>query len=224
MSSAVAVIHVVDDDPSFLAAVSRLLRASGFAVKTFQSATGFLSCLSAETHGCLIADLSDVDGVELQEALVKAGNAIPVIFLTGNGDIPSAVRAMRRGAEDFLCKPASEAELLDAVKRALAREAHEHTERTRLRELRARFATLTPRDCEVLSHVLSGQLNKQIARDLGIDERSVKRHRTSIMSRLHVHSVAELTHLVHAAGVDRLDGWQVSPVPKGTLPGPLRAR
>jgi len=223
-ADAVAVIHVVDDDPSFLAAVSRLLRASGFAVKTFPSATEFLSCLSAETHGCLIADLSDVDGVELQEALVKAGNAIPVIFLTGHGDIPSAVRAMRRGAEDFLCKPAPEAELLDAVKRALAREAHEHAERTRLRELRARFATLTPRDCEVLSHVLTGQLNKQIARDLGIDERSVKRHRTSIMSRLHVHSVAELTHLVHAAGVDQLDGWQVSPVPNGTLPGPVRAR
>jgi FixJ family two-component response regulator len=224
MSSAVAVIHVVDDDPSFLAAVSRLLRASGFAVKTFQSATEFLSCLSADTHGCLIVDLSDVDGVELQEALVKAGNAIPVIFLTGNGDIPSAVRAMRRGAEDFLCKPAPNAELLDAVKRALAREVHEHAERTRLRELRARFATLTPRDCEVLSHVLSGQLNKQIARDLGIDERSVKRHRTSIMSKLHVHSVAELTHLVHAAGLDRVMDSKYYAVPKGTLPRPLPAR
>src|SRR5207249_10876380 len=95
---------------------------------------------------------------------------------------------------------------------------------TTLSTLHDALPIFTPRDCEVLSHVLSGQLNKQIARDLGIDERSVKRHRTSIMSRLHVHSVAELTHLVHAAGVDRLDGWQVSPVPKGTLPGPVRAR
>jgi FixJ family two-component response regulator len=213
MSSAVAVIHVVDDDPSFLAAVSSLLRASGFVVETFHSATEFLSRLAADTHGCVIADLSDVDGLELQEALVKAGNAIPVIFLTGTGDIPSAVRAMRRGAEDFLCKPAPETELLDAVKRALARDAHEHAERTRLHELRVRFATLTPRDCEVLSHVLSGQLNKQIARDLGIDERSVKRHRTSIMTKLHVQSVAELTHLVHAAGLHRVDGEHESPSP-----------
>ncbi|HXJ79727.1 MAG TPA: response regulator [Candidatus Methylomirabilis sp.] len=216
----VAVIHVVDDDPSFLAAVSRLLHASGFVVKTFHSAAEFLSCLAADTQGCLIADVSDVGGLELQEALVKAGNAMPLIFLTGHGDIPSAVRAMRRGAEDFLCKPASETELLDAVKRALARDAHEHAERTRLRELRARFATLTPRDCEVLSHVLSGQLNKQIARDLGIDERSVKRHRTSIMTKLSVRSVAELTHLVHAAGLHRGDGR----VPNGTLPRPLQAR
>ena len=213
VSSAVATIHVVDDDPSFLASVSRLLRASGFVVKTFDSATEFLSCLGADTPGCLVADLSDVDGLELQDALVKAGNVMPVIFLTGSGDIPSAVRAMRRGAEDFLCKPALETELLDAVKRALARDAHEHAERTRLRELRARFATLTPRDCEVLSHVLSGQLNKQIARDLGIDERSVKRHRTSIMSKLHVQSVAELTHLVHAASLDRVDGSPISPRP-----------
>jgi len=213
MSSAVAVIHVVDDDPSFLAAVSMLLRASGFEVKTFQSATEFLSGLAADTQGCLIADLSDVDGLELQEALVKAGNAMPLIFLTGHGDIPSAVRAMRRGAEDFLCKPTPETELLDAVKRALARDAHEHAERTRLRELRAPFATLTPRDCEVLSHVLNGQLNKQIARDLGIDERSVKRHRTSIMTKLSVQSVAELTHLVHAAGLHRMDGQQASPRP-----------
>ncbi len=213
MSSAVAVIHVVDDDPSFLAAVSSLLRASGFVVETFHSATEFLSRLAADTHGCVIADLSDVDGLELQEALVKAGNAMPVIFLTGTGDIPSAVRAMRRGAEDFLCKPAPETELLDAVKRALARDAHEHAERTRLHALRARFATLTPRDCEVLSHVLSGQLNKQIARDLGIDERSVKRHRTSIMTKLHVQSVAELTHLVHAAGLHRMDGEHESPSP-----------
>ena len=211
--STVPVIHVVDDDPSFLEAVSRWLRASGFEVKTFHSATEFLLYLAADTHGCLIADLSDVDGLELQEALVKAGNAMPVIFLTGSGDIPSAVRAMRRGAEDFLCKPAPEAELLDAVKRALARDAHEHAERTRLRELRARFATLTPRDCEVLSHVLNGQLNKQIARDLSIDERSVKRHRTSIMTKLCVQSVAELTHLVHAAGLHRVDGTQGSPSP-----------
>jgi FixJ family two-component response regulator len=124
-----------------------------------------------------------------------------VVFLTGNGDIPSTVRAMRHGAEDFLSKQAPKKNLLDAVKRALERDARGHAERARLRELRKPFESLTPRDREVLTHVLRGQLNKQIARDLGVDERSVKRHRTSIMTKLRVESVAELAHLVHAAGL-----------------------
>lgn len=196
MSLAAPVIHVVDDDAPFLAAVSRLLRASGFAVETFNSAAELLSGLASDTHGCVIADLKmpEVSGLDLQEALAKSGNPIPVIFLTGLGDIPSTVRAMRLGAEDFLSKQAPKAELLAAVHRAIARD-------TRLRELRAPFAKLTPRDREVLSHVLQGQLNKQIARDLGIDERSVKRHRTNIMAKLQVQSVAELANLVHVAGL-----------------------
>jgi FixJ family two-component response regulator len=199
----VAVIHVVDDDASFLTAVSRLLRASGFAVNTFSSAREFLSQLAPGTHGCVLADLQmpGMNCLELQEALAKSGNPIPVVFLTGAGDIPSTVRAMRRGAEDFLRKQAPKNELLDAVKRALARDSREHADRARLRQLRAPFDALTPRDREVLAHVLRGQLNKQIARDLGVDERSVKRHRTSIMTKLKVESVAELTHLVHAAGL-----------------------
>jgi FixJ family two-component response regulator len=202
MSLPPPVIHVVDDDASFLTAVSRLLRASGFTVKTFNSASALLAGLVADTHGCVIADLQmpGINGLELQQTLVEAGNSIPVIFLTGQGDIPSTVRAMRRGAEDFLCKRAPKEDLLDAVRRAVARDACEHSERARLRELRAPFATLTPRDREVLTHVLAGKLNKQIASDLGIDERSVKRHRTSIMTKLQVQSVAELANLVHAAG------------------------
>lgn len=203
MSLPAPLIHVVDDDRSFLTAVSRLLRASGFEVKTFTSAAELLSQIVPDVHGCVIADLQmpEVSGLELQEALAASGHPIPVIFLTGNGDIPSSVRAMRRGAEDFLSKQAKKDELLDAVKRALARDALAQAERARLRELRAPFDALTPRDREVLTHVLRGQLNKQIARDLGIDERSVKRHRTSIMAKLKVESVAELTHLVHAAGL-----------------------
>ena len=127
---------------------------------------------------------------------------MPVVFLTGHGDIPTSVRAMRQGAEDFLTKLAPKADLLAAVKRALARDALARAQRARLRELRAPFDALTPRDREVLAHVLTGQLNKQIAGDLGIDERSVKRHRTSIMTKLQVQSVAELTHLVHEAGIE----------------------
>ena len=203
MSLHTAVVHVVDDDPSFLTAVSRLLRASGFTVRTFDSAADLLSHLVADTAGCVIADLHmpGVGGLELQEALVNAAHPIPVIFVTGAGDVPSTVRAMRRGAEDFLSKRAPKNELLDAVKRAIARDARQRAQRDRLRELRAPFAALTPRDREVLTRVLRDRLNKQIASDLGIDERSVKRHRTNIMTKLRIESVVELTHLVYAAGL-----------------------
>jgi FixJ family two-component response regulator len=206
--SPLPLIRVVDDDASFLTAVARMLRASGFAVKTFASAAEFLARPELEVPGCVLADLQmpGLSGLDLQEALTKAGHVLPVIFLSGHGDIPTTVQAMRRGAEDFLTKRAPREELLDAVKRALARDARERAERARLEALRARFTALTPREREVLAHVLTGQLNKQIAGDLRIDERSVKRHRTSIMIKLHVQSVAELTHLVHEAGLVSVTG------------------
>jgi FixJ family two-component response regulator len=196
-------IFIVDDDASFLRAVARLLRAAGFGVKTFTSAADFLAQPEPDVPGCVLADLQmpGLNGLDLQAALAKAGHDIPVIFLTGHGDIPTTVQAMRQGAEDFLTKRAPKEALLDAVKRALARDARQRAERARQEALRARFTALTPRDREVLQHVLRGQLNKQIAGDLGIDERSVKRHRTSIMAKLQVQSVAELTHLVHEAGL-----------------------
>jgi two-component system response regulator FixJ len=198
-----ATIFIVDDDVSFLTAVARMLRASGFVVKTFASAAEFLARSEPEVPGCVLADLQmpGLSGLDLQEALAKAKHRLPVIFLSGHVDIPSTVQAMRGGAEDFLTKSAPKEELLEAVKRALARDAHERAERARVQGLRARFEALTERDREVLGHVLRGQLNKQIAADLGIDERSVKRHRTSIMAKLRVQSVAELTHLVHEAGL-----------------------
>jgi FixJ family two-component response regulator len=142
-----------------------------------------------------------LNGLELQQELAKADDPIPVVFLTGQGDILSSVRAMRQGAEDFLTKRAPKEEILAAVRQALAHDALLRAERARLCELRAPFDTLTPREREVLEHVLTGQLNKQIADDLGIDERSVKRHRTNLMSKLNVESVAELTHLVHESGL-----------------------
>ena len=203
-------IFIVDDDASFLTAVGRMLHASGFAVKTFGSAAEFLAQPELDVPGCILADLQmpGLSGLELQAALAKAGHGLPVVFLSGHGDIPSTVHAMRGGAEDFLTKRAPKEQLLEAVKRALARDAREREQRARLRELRARFDALTPREREVLAHVLTGQLNKQIAGDLGIDERSVKRHRTSLMLKLHVHSVAELTHLVHEAGLASAGGKQ----------------
>lgn len=182
-----------------------MLRASGFAVETFASAAEFLARPEPDVPGCVLVDLQmpGLSGLDLQEALAKAGRPMPVVFLSGHGDVPTTVRAMRRGAEDFLTKRAPKEELLDAVKRALARDARERAERARVEALRAPFAALTSREREVLAHVLTGQLNKQIAGDLGIDERSVKRHRTSIMTKLQVQSVAELTRLVQDAGLWR---------------------
>ena len=203
MSVTESTVHVVDDDASFLAAISRLLRANGFAVKTYSSAREFLLRGDADVPGCVLADLQmpGMDGLELQSVLEQSCNPLPILFLTGHGDIPSTVRAMRGGAEDFLEKLAPKKKLLDAVKRALARDARERDARARQRELRARFDMLSVRELEVLSHVVQGRLNKQIAYDLGIHERTVKLHRTAITTKLNVHSVAELTRLTQEAGI-----------------------
>lgn len=203
MSPDQIVVQIVDDDPSFLAAISRLLRASGFAVQTYASARDFLAEHDLDAPGCVVADLQmpGMNGFDLQAALTASRNPLPLLFLTGHGDIPSTVRAMRGGAVDFLEKRAPKEQFLDAVRRALARDAQEREERARRRELRARFDALTVRELEVLSHVVRGRLNKQIAADLGIHERTVKLHRTSITTKLRVQSVAELTRLTAEAGI-----------------------
>ena len=203
MTASEPVVHIVDDDASFLAATSRLLRASGFAVKTFASATALLAQREDDAPGCVLADvrMPGMNGLELQSALAQSRNPLPILFLTGHGDIPSSVSAMRDGAEDFLEKRAPKAQLLGAVRRALARDARERESRARQREVRARFDALTPREFEVLGHVVRGKLNKQIAGDLGIHERTVKLHRTAITTKLRVQSVAELTRLTDEAGL-----------------------
>jgi two-component system response regulator FixJ len=142
-----------------------------------------------------------MNGLDLQSALARTRNPLPTLFLTGQGDIPSSVRAMRGGAEDFLEKSAPKEKLLDAVKRALARDEREREERARQRDLRARFDALSERELEVLGHVVQGRLNKQIADDLGIHERTVKLHRTAITTKLGVPSVAELTRLTLDAAI-----------------------
>jgi FixJ family two-component response regulator len=194
---------VVDDDVSFLRSLSRLLRASGFRVVVHTSAAEFLAGMKPDMSGCVITDLMmpDMDGIALQAALQKAGSPLPILFLTGHGDIPTTVRAMRRGADDFLTKQAPKADLIAAVTRALAHDEQRRAERARLQALRQPFEKLTDREREVLRHVVQGKLNKQIAADLGIHERTVKLHRTSITTKLQVHSVAELTRLVQEAGV-----------------------
>jgi FixJ family two-component response regulator len=200
----VSIVCIVDDDVSFLRALARMLRASGFVVKTFASASEFLARPELDVPGCVLVDLQmpGLSGLDLQEALAKEGHRLPVIFLSGQGDIPTTVKVMRRGAEDFLTKLAPKDELIDAVKRALARDAKERAERARLESLRAPFAALTPRELEVLKHVVQGRLNKQIAYDLGIHERTVKLHRTAITTKLGVHSTAELTKLWMEVGME----------------------
>jgi FixJ family two-component response regulator len=189
-------VHIVDDDTPFLAATSRLLLASGFAVKTFSSAEDFLAQRHTDAPGCVLADLQmpGMNGLDLQSALARTRYPLPLLFLTGHGDIQTTVRAMRGGAEDFLEKRAPKEQLLDAVERALARDARE-------RQLRARFDPLSQRELEVLAHVVRGRLNKQIAFDLGIHERTVKLHRTAITTKLGLSSVAELTRLTEEAGI-----------------------
>jgi two-component system, LuxR family, response regulator FixJ len=203
MSALVPKVHVVDDDNSFRSAISRLLRANGFSVATYSSAHNFLTQRDAAAPGCVLADLRmpHMNGLDLQSALAQTTNPLPILFLTGHGDIPSTVRAMRDGAEDFLEKRAPKETLLDAVRRAIARDARERSARDKQLELRLRFDALTDREREVLSHVVQGRLNKQIASDLGIHERTVKLHRTAITLKMKVQSVAELTRLTQEAGI-----------------------
>lgn len=201
--SAGGTVYVVDDDVSHLRSISRLLRAMGFEVVIHNSAAEFLAELRPGMLGCVITDLMmpEMDGRQLQDALRDSGNALPVVFLTGHGDIPTSVQAMRGGAEDFLTKHAPKEDLLAAVNRALARNELDRTRNANLQALRQPFESLTEREREVLRHVVRGRLNKQIAADLGIHERTVKLHRTHITAKLGVYSVAELTRMVQEAGI-----------------------
>jgi len=207
-------VHVVDDDGPFLLSMSRWLRANGFAVRTYVSASDFLAQRDAEAPGCVIVDLQmpGVGGLDLQSALAQSPSPVSILFLTGHADTVSTVRAMRGGAEDFLEKLAPKELLLDAVRRALARDERERAARARQRSLSACFDSLTAREREVLGHVLQGRLNKQTAADLGIHERTVKVHRKSIMTKLGVRSVAALTRLTQEAGVC------IAPPPPPTCP------
>ncbi len=217
MSAGSGVVFVVDDDRSYLTAIARLLRGAGYAVETFSSGADLLARLSGGAGGVVLADLRmpGMNGLELQEALSQSGNPLPVVFLSGHGDVPTTVRALKRGAEDFLTKRAPKEELLAALDRAMARGERERAERARRLESRALFDRLTPREKEVLAHVLQGRLNKQIAGELSIGERTVKLHRTNITTKLGIDSVAELTRWVQDAGLlPELDA-AARPFPKG---------
>jgi len=197
-------VFVVDDYAPVRRAVSRLLRAAGFVVLAFASPQEFLAEYDPRTPGCLVLDLDmpAVNGLELQRILAKKGSVLPIIFLSGHGDIPKSVQAMKHGASDFLTKPVNDKDLLAAIRVAIEKDRALRREQTELSEIRARLATLTPREREVLEYVVAGKLNKQIAGDLGTVEQTVKVHRAHVMQKMRVQSVAELVRLTERCRIN----------------------
>ena len=197
------VVHVVDDDDSLRTALMRVLRAAGHATRGYASAGEFLIAVTADTAGCLLLDmrLPGPSGLELQQALAARGVNVPIVFLSGHGDIASSVRAIKAGARDFLTKPVGRAELLAAVEAALAFDADERAKRERTRALRERYERLTAREREVLAGVVAGDRNKQVAAELGVAERTVKAHRAQVMEKLGARSVAELVRMADELAV-----------------------
>jgi FixJ family two-component response regulator len=195
-------VYVVDDDPAVRRSLWRLLRSGGYEVASFASAEEFLEKLEVDAAGCAVLDLAmpGLDGLALQRRLAEREVPMPVLFLTGRGDIPASVKAMKAGAEDFLTKPVDERVLFAALQRAFERGRREREEQRRLSDARERLEALTPREREVLDGVVGGRLNKQIAGALGISEKTVKVHRARVMEKLGASSVAELVRLADRAG------------------------
>ena len=193
-----AVIHIVDDDASFRNAMTRMLRTAGYSVMSYENAQQLLDKLPDETEaGCILLDLQipGVSGKELQDRLVRLRATIPIIFLTGHGDIAASVQAIKAGAEDFHTKPVLRTVLMDAIERALARQREAQGRQNELNALRALVDKLTPREREVFDLVVRGKMNKQIAHALGTTERTIKAHRHRIMEKVQVRSIAELVNL-----------------------------
>lgn len=203
-------VHVVDDDPGVLRALARLFAAGGYEVSLSGSTREFLDAYDAAATGCLVLDLSmpDMDGLALQALLRERGVACPVVFLTGCGDIPTSVRAMKAGAIDFLTKPVDGDALLDAVRRGIDLDDASRRLRLQQRNAQSLLDTLTPREHDVVPHLLEGRLNKQIAADLGVAEKTIKVHRSRILHKLGVRSLVELVHFM-----ERVDPPVASPSP-----------
>ncbi len=199
-------VHVIDDDESLRVAVTRLLSAAGYEVCSYGSAGEFALLRGEKTRGCVLLDvrMPGPTGLDLQEAMAASSNPLPIIFLTGHGDVAMSVRAMKAGAVDFLTKPVRREELLSAVRTALALEASARSTRGRLEDWRERLSSLTPREREVFELVVKGLLNKQVAAELGMAERTVKAHRRNVMEKMRAVSLAELVHIADAMEVGGL--------------------
>src|SRR4051812_35625261 len=204
MNIAPLTVFLVDDDPAVSRALSRALREDGLHVETFDSAKEFLARPGSRPDGCLVLDVTmpGIDGIELQRRLAATGQSIPIVFLTGHGDIPMSVRAIKAGAADFLQKPVEVRVLVAAIEKAMTQDTAVRQSRAFEAELRQRLTTLTPRECEVLAALAAGKLNKQIAADLGVVEQTVKFHRGRIMERMRAKTVAELMHIAARLGIN----------------------
>ena len=198
-----ATVVLVDDDPIVRTAISRLLRAEGYTVQAFASADSFLAQRNEVEADCIVSDLAmpGLDGLQLQNALATSATPPSMVFISGHGTVASSVKAMRNGAVDFLTKPVNDVEFLRAVQSAIEEHRQVQAEFDARSVLEERLRTLTPREREVLEHVVAGQLNKQIAADLGIVEKTIKVHRARVMEKMGVTSVAELTRLSERAGI-----------------------
>jgi FixJ family two-component response regulator len=202
-STLVQTVFVIDDDASIRKSLSRLLRSAGYTTETFASAEEFLGREHFNGIGCLLLDVQmpGLSGMDLQEELNKADYHMPIIFITGHGDIPMSVQAMKKGAVDFLTKPFDAKEILKAVEKAIEKDAYTRAEYDETLDIRKHIELLTSRELEVLRYVITGMLNKQIALKLDIAEKTVKVHRGRIMEKLHVDSVADLVRLAEKAGI-----------------------
>ena len=198
-------VYLVDDDAGVLKALSRLLRAKGYEVKSYVSPQEFLEQHDPAVSGCAVLDVSmpGLDGLELQQALTAGGAHRPIVFITGKGDVPTSVRAMKAGAIDFLTKPTKDTDLLEAVRRAEERDAEARRRLSELEVVQAKLRTLTPREREVLIHVVAGRLNKQIAADLGTVEKTIKVHRSRMMGKLGLRTVADLVRMAERAQISK---------------------
>jgi two-component system, LuxR family, response regulator FixJ len=196
-------VFVIDDDRSVRTSLATLLESDDYTVETFASAAEYLAKTPYSGPACLVLDvrLPGLDGLALQRQLLEGGRTEQIVFITGYGDIPMGIQAMKRGAIDFLPKPFDDEALLKAVQQALARSAEHWQKRDEMAQIRARIATLTPREFEVFRLVIAGLLNKQIAAELGAALRTIKTHRGRVMHKMGVASVAELVHLAQKAGI-----------------------
>ena len=202
-------VHVVDDDASFRTAIERRLKLEGYEVETYSSAQQLLDRMPAvEKPGCILLDvrIPGLSGPELQSRLIEFGSILPIIFVTGYADTPTTVQAIKAGAEDFLTKPVSSEQLIDAIERAMVRCESARSQRSKLDSLQALVATLTPRERQVFDFIVRGKINKQIAYELGTTERTVKAHRHQVMAKMQVRSLAELVSSAERIGMLDPDG------------------